>query len=95
VAQTVSSRLLERANWETLQFILENSVFLPIGLQVRSILDARDSSTLSTGRIAGACLAVLIVVIYCASSACSRRPTSRASYRASPAVIPRPTSTCR
>ncbi len=63
VSQTASSRLLERANWGTIQFILENSVFLLIGLQVRSILDDLDRSTLSTSLIVGACLAVLIAVI--------------------------------
>lgn len=63
VAQTASSRLLERANWGTIQFLLENSVFLLIGLQVRSILEDLDSSTLSTGQIVLACISVLIAVI--------------------------------
>ena len=63
VAQTAPSRLLERANWGTIQFLLENSVFLLIGLQVRSIVEDLDTSTLSTGRIAAACGLVLTAVI--------------------------------
>ena len=39
IIQDATSRLNERINWETIQFLLENSVFLLIGLQVRSILD--------------------------------------------------------
>ena len=35
VIQDATSRLNERINWETIQFLLENSVFLLIGLQVR------------------------------------------------------------
>ena len=35
VIQDATSRLNERINWETVQFLLENSVFLLIGLQVR------------------------------------------------------------
>ena len=35
IIQDATSRLNERINWETIQFLLENSVFLLIGLQVR------------------------------------------------------------
>jgi Na+/H+ antiporter len=47
VIQDATSRRNERINWETIQFLLENSVFLLIGLQVRSILDGVAGSDLS------------------------------------------------
>ncbi|HEY4974286.1 MAG TPA: cation:proton antiporter, partial [Steroidobacteraceae bacterium] len=47
VIQDATSRLNERINWETIQFLLENSVFLLIGLQVRHILDGISRSELS------------------------------------------------
>ncbi len=37
--QSASSRLFERTNWATISYVLENAVFLLIGLQVRSIVD--------------------------------------------------------
>ena len=40
VIQTGQSRLSERVNWATIQFLLENTVFLLIGLQARRIVDA-------------------------------------------------------
>ena len=41
VLQTAGSRIAERLNWRTIQFLLENVVFLLIGLQVRWILARR------------------------------------------------------
>ena len=38
VIQSGQSRLSERVNWTTIQFLLENTVFLLIGLQARRIL---------------------------------------------------------
>jgi monovalent cation/hydrogen antiporter len=63
VLQDASSRLSERVNWSTIQFLLENSVFLLIGLQVRWIVADVSRSDLSRGQIVGACLAVLAAVI--------------------------------
>ena len=40
VIQTGQSRLSERVNWATIQFLLENTVFLLIGLQARRIVNA-------------------------------------------------------
>jgi CPA1 family monovalent cation:H+ antiporter len=37
--QTASSRIAENTNWRTVQFLLENAVFMLIGLQLRGILD--------------------------------------------------------
>jgi Na+/H+ antiporter len=39
VLQTAASRIAEHTNWRTVQFLLENVVFMLIGLQLRGILD--------------------------------------------------------
>ncbi len=61
--QSASSRLFERTNWATISYVLENAVFLLIGLQVRSIVDALGESSVSGTRIAVSCAAVLAAVI--------------------------------
>ena len=63
IIQDGTSRLNERINWETIQFLLENSVFLLIGLQVRHIVDDLAASTLSWGTITIFCVGVLVAVI--------------------------------
>ncbi|HZJ04172.1 MAG TPA: Na+/H+ antiporter [Nocardioidaceae bacterium] len=63
VLQTASSRIAERLNWRTVSFLLENVVFLLIGLQARWILDDVANSPLSSGRIAGVCAAALATTI--------------------------------
>ncbi len=63
VIQTGQSRLSERVNWATIQFLLENTVFLLIGLQARRIVEAVGHSDLSNSRIAVFCVAVLLGVI--------------------------------
>jgi len=63
VLQTASSRLSERINWSTIQFLLENTVFLLIGLQVRWVLDDVGSSDLPNGQVVVACVAVLVAVV--------------------------------
>ncbi len=63
VIQSGQSRLSERVNWATIQFLLENTVFLVIGLQARGIVEANSESELSGPQIAGFCAAVLIGVI--------------------------------
>jgi Na+/H+ antiporter len=61
--QNATSRISERHNWQTIQFLLENSVFLLIGLQVRSIVTDVAGSSLGFGRISLACGAVLGTVM--------------------------------
>lgn len=61
--QSASSRLFERTNWSTISYVLENAVFLLIGLQIRSIVNALDESDLTATRITLSCLAVLGAVI--------------------------------
>jgi CPA1 family monovalent cation:H+ antiporter len=63
VIQTGQSRLSERVNWATIEFLLENTVFLMIGLQARRIIEANSQSELSARQIAGFCAAVLGGVI--------------------------------
>jgi CPA1 family monovalent cation:H+ antiporter len=63
VIQTGQSRLSERVNWATIQFLLENAVFLMIGLQARRIIEANSESDLSGLQIAGFCAAVFGGVI--------------------------------
>ncbi|KAA1400264.1 Na+/H+ antiporter [Aeromicrobium ginsengisoli] len=61
--QSASSRLFERTNWTTISYVLENAVFLLIGLQIRSIVDDLSNSELSATRITWSCIAVLVTVI--------------------------------
>ena len=61
--QSAASRLSEAINWRTVQFLLENVVFLLIGLQIRPILQDVGDSQLSGGEIALVCAAALLVTI--------------------------------
>lgn len=63
IVQTARSRLSERMNWATIQFLLENAVFLLIGLQARSIITDLPGSGASPGLIAVVCAAVFVGVI--------------------------------
>jgi CPA1 family monovalent cation:H+ antiporter len=63
VVQTASSRLSERINWATVQFLLENTVFLMIGLQMRRLVADVAASNLGLWRIIGVCAAVLVAVM--------------------------------
>jgi Na+/H+ antiporter len=63
ILQTAQSRIAERTNWRTIAFVLENTVFLLIGLQARWILDDVADSELSTNRIVAACALSLVAVI--------------------------------
>jgi CPA1 family monovalent cation:H+ antiporter len=58
-----ASRLSQRSNWATVQFLLENSVFLLIGLQVRSIIEATSGDSLGAARIWGTCAVILVAVL--------------------------------
>ncbi|MET8654718.1 MULTISPECIES: Na+/H+ antiporter [Nocardia] len=63
VWQSAASRIAERTNWNTIQFILESSVFLIIGLQVRAILEGAWSSGLDRGTLVVTAVAVLATVV--------------------------------
>ena len=61
--QSASSRMFERTNWATISFVLENVVFLLIGLQLRDIVNALGDDGLSLGRVMAASGLVLVGVI--------------------------------
>ncbi len=61
--QSAASRVTERTLWRTVQFVLENVVFLLIGLQLRGLVEQAQSSALGYGRILLLCLAVTATVI--------------------------------
>ncbi|RJQ84992.1 Na+/H+ antiporter [Amycolatopsis panacis] len=61
--QSGPSRLATRLNWQTVQFLLENMVFLLIGLQLRRILTEVGKSGLSLWALIGICAAVLAATI--------------------------------
>ncbi|MGI9031432.1 MAG: Na+/H+ antiporter [Ilumatobacteraceae bacterium] len=61
--QSASSRLAERINWQTVQFVLENAVFLLIGLQLRAVLEDAGDSGLGWPRLIAICLVVLLATI--------------------------------
>jgi len=63
ILQTAQSRIAERMNWRTIAYVLENTVFMLIGLQARWILDDVSESELSTGRIVGVCAGTLAAVV--------------------------------
>ncbi len=63
IIQTAQSRITERITWRTVAFVLENTVFLLIGLQLDWILADVADSTLSGARIALVCAATLVTVV--------------------------------
>jgi CPA1 family monovalent cation:H+ antiporter len=63
VWQGAASRVAERTNWRTIQFILESAVFLLMGLQVRHILEDAWASGLGHTTLLLTCCAVLATVI--------------------------------
>ena len=63
ILQTAQSRIAERINWRTIAFVLENTVFLLIGLQAQWLFRDVADSSLSTGRIVAVCVATLVGVV--------------------------------
>jgi len=59
VLQTAASRIAENTNWRTVQFLLENAVFMLIGLQLRGILDDVHGASSAVRT----CLVALVVTI--------------------------------
>ncbi|GLY65671.1 Na+/H+ antiporter [Amycolatopsis taiwanensis] len=57
------TRLTSRLNWRTIQFLLENVVFLLIGLQLRRIVTEVGQADLSALELATICLGVLFATI--------------------------------
>lgn len=61
--QSASSRIFERTNWRTIEFLLENAVFFFIGLQARQIITDASDSGLPAGRVVLVCVAVPLTVM--------------------------------
>jgi CPA1 family monovalent cation:H+ antiporter len=63
VLQSAGSRIAENINWRTVQFLLENVVFLLIGLQIRPLLKDVRNEHLHWTTVVWPCLVVLAVTI--------------------------------
>jgi CPA1 family monovalent cation:H+ antiporter len=63
VLQSASSRIAENINWRTVQFLLENVVFLLIGLQIRPLITSVVDDDLAWTQVVWPCLAVLAATI--------------------------------
>ncbi len=61
--QSAASRIAESTNWRTVQFLLENAVFLLIGLQLKELVQEVADTDLGLGRAALVCGTVLIATI--------------------------------
>ena len=63
VLQTAQSRIAERINWRTVAYVLENTVFLLIGLQAEWLLGEVGESAFGVGTVVAACAAALAAVV--------------------------------
>jgi CPA1 family monovalent cation:H+ antiporter len=61
--QSASSRLAEQTNWRTITFVLENAVFLLIGLQLRTVVQNATEGNLTSSRLAVICVVVLLATL--------------------------------
>ena len=62
---SASARMNERLNWRTVQFILENGVFLLMGLQLHSLVEQVGESELKLEHIGLLSLALVAILIIC------------------------------
>ncbi|MFT4232559.1 MAG: sodium:proton antiporter [Leucobacter sp.] len=62
---TASARMNERLNWRTVQFILENGVFLIMGLQLHSLVEQVGESELRLEHVGLLSLALVAILIVC------------------------------
>ena len=51
ILQSAPSRLAERINWSSVTFVLENAVFLLIGLQIASLLEGVGEGEQAVARV--------------------------------------------
>ena len=63
VLQSASSRIAENVNWRTVQFLLENVVFLLIGLQIRRLLSTVGDADLRWTQIVVPCAVVFVATV--------------------------------
>ena len=63
IIQTAQSRLAERINWTTIQYLLENAVFLILGLQAHKIVEDVVNSSLGLPRAILVAVVVFLTVV--------------------------------
>lgn len=63
VVQTAQARVSERLNWASMTFLLENMVFLLIGLQTRTIVEGVQRSDSGLGQTFGIAVLVLVTAL--------------------------------
>ncbi|HEY5223053.1 MAG TPA: Na+/H+ antiporter [Microbacteriaceae bacterium] len=63
VIQSAEARIAESINWRTIQFLLENAVFLFIGLELARILTDALKSGFTVGQVVLICVVVLIALL--------------------------------
>jgi CPA1 family monovalent cation:H+ antiporter len=63
ILQTATARIAERLNWRTISFLLENAVFLLIGLQARWIIGDVRASGVPTSDVVRLCVATFVAVV--------------------------------
>jgi monovalent cation/hydrogen antiporter len=63
VLQSAGSRIAENINWRTVQFLLENVVFLLIGLQIRFLIDDVRASGEAWSHVVPTCLLVFALTV--------------------------------
>jgi Na+/H+ antiporter len=61
--QTASARVTEAITWRTVAFVLENGVFLLIGMQLPALLAGAAESEVGGGRVALLCVGVLVATV--------------------------------
>ena len=75
------------SNWRTVAFVLENRVFLLIGLELRDILEQVDSSGQPWVRIALVTIGVFLTCILARSFGCSAAELSPVCWPAARAQL--------
>lgn len=63
ILQTAQARITERITWRSVSFLLENTVFLLIGLQAKRLLRDVAESSVPPSRVVLLCVVTLAVVI--------------------------------
>lgn len=63
VIQSAQARIAESLNWRTIQFLLENAVFLFIGLSLASVVEATADSGIGVWETVGISAAILAALI--------------------------------
>jgi len=64
VVQSAEARIASSINWRTIRFLLENSVFLFIGLNLKGILDGTAHSQVGLWPTIGICVAMLLFLLF-------------------------------